>query len=269
MEPTWFETNRSMWDERVPIHVDSDFYDVAGFRRGEETLRDYELEDVGDVSGLSLVHLQCHFGLDTLSWARRGATVTGLDFSQTAIEAARSIAADCDLPARFVTGNVYDAPKLLRTRYDIVYTGLGALCWLPDLERWADVVASLLSPGGMLYVTEFHPFTEMLGDDDFTVEHPYFRDGPAMWDEEGTYAQADVATRCNRSFEWTHPISSVIDTLLDRGFALTRFREMDWTLFARWPFLEKTGRDRYAIPDGKPRIPLMYAARFTLGATRP
>lgn len=157
--------NKALWDERVPIHVASDFYDVTGFKGGGQTLRDFELAEVGDVTGLQLVHLQCHFGLDTLSWARRGAHVTGLDFSEKAIEAARTVADETELQARFVVADVYDAPAVLGETYDIVYTGLGALCWLPDINRWAETVTFLLRPGGFVYLAEFHPFADTLDDE--------------------------------------------------------------------------------------------------------
>lgn len=259
----WFEANRRMWDERVPIHVDGAFYDVDGFRRGRMALQPFEIEDVGDVAGRDLVHLQCHFGLDTLSWARLGARVTGLDFSAPAVAAARRLADELDIRATFVEGNVYDAPALLGRAFDVVYTGLGALCWLPDIERWADVVSALVAPGGIAYVAEFHPLTDMLADHDLTIVRPYFQGAePTVWDEPGTYADLGAATANNRSYEWTHPVSRVIDGLVRRGLTLERFREHDYTLFPRWPFLRREGRDTYRLPEGMPSLPLMYSARF-------
>lgn len=259
----WFDANRRMWDERVPIHVAGPFYDVESFRRGRMSLQPFELEDVGDVAGRDLVHLQCHFGLDTLSWARLGARVTGLDFSAPAVAAARQLAADLGLDATFVEGNVYDAPALLGRAYDIVYTGLGALCWLPDIERWADVIAALVAPGGIAYIAEFHPLTDILADHDLTIVRPYFQGPePTVWDESGTYADLGATTRHNRSYEWTHPVSRVIDGLIRRGLVLERFREHDYTLFPRWPFLRREGHDTYRLPADMPSLPLMYSARF-------
>ncbi len=168
-ESHWFATNRANWDERVGQHLDSPFYDLAGFKQGRCTLRDFDLAMLPDVAGKDLVHLQCHFGLDTLSWARRGARVTGLDFSAPAVAAAQAIALELGIPARFVQANVYDALQALGADFDIVYTGLGALCWLPDLERWADQVEGLLRPGGTLALAEFHPFTDVFGDEDLRV----------------------------------------------------------------------------------------------------
>jgi SAM-dependent methyltransferase len=263
MDAGWFQANRRMWDERVPIHVRSDFYDVEGFLRGAVTLRSFEVDEVGPVTGKDLLHLQCHFGLDTLSWARLGANVTGLDFSAPAIDAARRIADETGLTATFVVGNVYDAPEILGRRFDVVYTGLGALCWLPDIDHWAGVIAALVEPGGLAYIAEFHPITEIFADDDLSVVHPYFQGPePTAWDEPGTYVEADLDTQHNVSYEWTHPIGAVIDALLRRGLVLEHFREHDHTLFRRWPFLVKHGRDTYRLPDGVPSLPLMYSVRF-------
>ena len=189
MPEEWLALNRALWDERVPIHVASDFYDVDAFLAGASTLRSFELEEVGDVAGLTLLHAQCHFGLDTLSWARRGARVTGLDFSEPAIAAARKLAADAGLEAEFVASDVYEAAAALGDRrFDLVYTGLGALNWLPDVERWARVMASLVAPGGRFYLAEFHPFSAVFAEDALTVKYPYFHTEPFMWDEPGTYA---------------------------------------------------------------------------------
>ena len=191
------------------------------------------------------------------------ANVTGLDFSPPAVEFANRLACELGLASRFVEANVYDAVETLGATYDVVYTGLGALCWLPDLERWADVVAQLVRPGGMVYVAEFHPMSDVFGDDDLTVTHPYFQGPePLVWNEPGTYADLDATTSQNHSFEWIQPVSRVIDVLLRRGLVLETFREHDFTLFPRWPFLELTGRDTYRLPAGMPSVPLMYSLRL-------
>src|SRR5215212_7059039 len=173
----WREANRANWDERVPIHVSGEFYDVPSFKEGQERLQPFEIDEVGDVTGKELMHLQCHFGIDTLSWARRGARVTGLDFSAPAVEAARGLASEMGLEATFVRSDVYEAVGATDGRiFDIVYTGRGAIIWLPDIRRWAEVVADLLKPGGFLYLTEFHPFTNVFGYEDFSVVYDYFQD---------------------------------------------------------------------------------------------
>ncbi len=255
------ELNRAWWDERVPIHVASEFYDVEGFRAGGSSLRPFEVEEVGDVADRSLLHLQCHFGLDTLSWARRGARVSGLDFSQPAIEAARALAADTGLDAEFSVADVYDAPAVLGgRRFDVVYTGIGALNWLPDMERWARVVAELLEPGGFLYLSEFHPFTWVFGDDELVVEEDYFQRDAFEFEEGGTYADLEAATSENRTEEWQHTLADVVSAVLGAGLTLELLHEHDLTLTPRWPFLEPCAGG-YRMPAGRPRLPLMFSLR--------
>lgn len=253
--------NRSWWDERVPLHVASDFYDVEAFKSGANTLRPFELEEVGDVSGRSLVHLQCHFGLDTLSWARLGARVTGLDFSTPAIEAARAIAKDTGLESEFVEASLYDAVAALGDRrFDIVYTGLGALNWLPDIRRWAQLVAELVAPGGFLYLSEFHPVEGVFADGDLTVQHDYFQTDPFLFDDPGTYVDRAAPTSHNRTEEWQHTLGDVVSAVIDAGLVVELLHEHDFTLDRRWPFLEE--RDGYFwMPAGRPRLPLLYSLR--------
>jgi SAM-dependent methyltransferase len=250
------------WDERVPIHVRSAFYDVDGFLAGATTLRPFEREEAGDVRGLELVHLQCHFGLDTLSWAREGAEVTGLDFSQPAIEAARELAERARLDARWVAADVHDAARALGGRtFDVVYTGLGALNWLPDARRWAGMVASLLRPGGFLYLAEFHPFADVFAEESLDVKYPYWHEEPLVWEDEGTYADLQAATVHNRTFEWVHGVGEVVTALLEEGLRLELLHEHPYTLFARWPFLWREEGGVYRLPPEVPSLPLMYSLR--------
>jgi SAM-dependent methyltransferase len=264
--PEWLRLNRENWDERVGIHAASEFYDIPAFRAGRSTLRSFEPGEVGDVSGHSLVHLQCHMGQDTLSWARLGAWTVGLDFSEPAIHTARGLAEDVQLAerARFVVSDVYNSAAALRgERFDIVYTGLGALVWLPDLDRWAEVVASLLNPGGFLYLVEFHPLSDMLGDDGRTVEQDYFDSGGQEVDYDYTYTGGPAMTR-TRQVQWQHPLGEVLTALAGAGLRLDFLHERDVTLFRRFPVLESADGE-YRFPAGHPRVPLLYS----LHATRP
>jgi SAM-dependent methyltransferase len=254
------DLNRAFWDERVPIHTASEFYDVEGFKAGREPLEDFELADLGDVNGLSLVHLQCHFGLDTLSWARHGADVTGLDFSAPAIDAARRLAVDIGVDAAFVCADVYDAPEVLGGRsFDIVYVNVGAINWLPDIRRWAGVVSSLLKPGGVLYMKEVHPFSWVFADEGLTVEHDYFWHGNE-WEEPGTYTDPDAPTVHNRTEEWQHPLGDVVNAVIGAGLTLELLGEHDHQQFRQWPFMEQDGFV-YRMPKGTPRLPLMCSLR--------
>lgn len=270
--PRWLSVNQASWDERVPIHTAGDFYDLPAFVAGREALRDFELAEMGDVSGRTLLHLQCHIGTDTLSWARHGAVVTGLDFSEPAVEAARDLAERVGVrDARFVASNVYDALEALEHRtYDVVYTGLGALCWLPDLKAWAAIVAALIKPGGFLYLSEFHPFGDVLAEDGKTVELDYFGAGPRVWDEPGTYADLGAATETTVSVDWLHPIGEVVSVLIEAGLRLEFLHEHDYTLFPRFAMLERDpeGKPEWRRPAGSsaPRIPLMYSLRASKDA---
>ena len=261
---SWLEINQGFWDERVPIHVRGEHHDVDGFLAGGSRLRPFERVELGPVAGTTLVHPQCHFGLDTLSWARQGARVTGVDFSAPAVAAARDIAARVGIEAEFVQANVYDAFDALGGRtFDVVYTGIGALNWLPDIERWASVMAKLLAPGGRFYMVELHPITEVFADTELTVVSSYFDAGPRLYDEPGSYADPDAETRQNRSVEWQHDLGEVVSALADAGMRIELLHEHDFTVTPRLRFLERDADGLYRMPAHRPTLPLMYSIRAT------
>ena len=260
----WREQNRAMWDATLPGHLKSPIYNVEAFRAGALSLQKLEVEDLGDVSGKSLVHLQCHFGLDTLSWARLGAKVTGLDFSGEAMAVARKLADETGLDARFVTADVYDAPSALGETYDIVYTGIGALPWLPDMDRWARVVRDLLKPGGELYLFEFHPLEWMLDEqgDGTRLAYPYFtppegfREGGAVTYAGGYESEADAS-----SVQWNHPLGNVVTALICAGLTITELRELDRNILDTWDGMVQMEDGLYAMPPDRPSLPFMYVLR--------
>ncbi len=260
------EDNRRLWDERVPINVASSFYDLAGFRAGDEDLDQFQLDELGDVAGLELAHVQCHIGLDTLSWARRGARVTGLDFSGPAIETATAIADQLGLDdrAQFVAADALDAASVLGThRFDIVYTGNGALMWLPDIARWAAMVAALLRPGGRLYLAEFHPITDVLDDEHgATVNRDYFTRGARSYDSPGSYADWNAETTHNTATEWHHTLGDVISALAGAGLRIEFVHEHDTIPFQRYAALVADG-NRFRYSDRASRLPLMYSLAAT------
>jgi len=262
----WRELNRAWWDERVPIHVRSELYDVDGFKAGKEQLRDFELRLAGDVAGLRMAHLQCHFGEDTMAWARHGASIVGLDFSQPAVDTANDLASELGLDARFVCSDVYDAVEALGgERFDLLYTGLGALNWLPDLGGWADVVTALIKPGGRLLLAEFHPFSAVFEDDALVVEHGYFDRAPFVWTDAGSYADLTAETASNDTVEYQHTLAGIVTVLLERGHQLRALEEYDHTLFPRFDFLEQ--RDGgFRFPEGTPAVPMMFALTTELPA---
>jgi SAM-dependent methyltransferase len=256
--------NRAMWDERVPIHVSGAFYGVDDFRSDSQRLsvRPFEVDELGDVAGRSLLHLQCHFGLDTLSWARLGAVVTGLDFSGPAVDAARRLAAETVIDAQFVRADLYNAVTALhRRQFDVVYTGKGALVWLPDVERWAQTCAALVAPGGTFYLSEFHPVADMYGWESLELEHSYFARGPLYDDSPGTYADLDAPTVHNASYAWQHPLGTVVTALVAAGLRIEFLHEHPFTLFPRWPFLQRRDDGSFVLPLGMPDLPLMYSLR--------
>lgn len=259
----WRWLNLASWDSRVPVHLASEFYDLAGFRAGAGSLRSYEVAEAGDVAGKRLVHLQCHIGLDTLSWARHGALVTGLDFSGPATSAARALAAELGIDADFVTADVYDAVAALGgQRFDVVYVSIGALVWLPDLPRWAAVVAGLLAHGGFLYLVEGHPVAGILDDaQGSVVARDYFDDQP--WVEDYPYTYTDgPALEHTRSVQFQHQLGQVVTALAGAGLRIDFLHEHDFDVFQRFESLERRGAE-YRYPAGHPRAPLTYSLRAT------
>jgi SAM-dependent methyltransferase len=230
------DLNRASWDERAPAHAASPDYAFDRFVADPEFLSDvvrFDLPRLGDVRGLRGVHLQCHIGTDTISLSRLGARMTGLDFSPAALAEARRLASAVGADVDFVQSDVYGAPEVLGpASYDLVFTGVGALCWLPDIRRWAGVVAALLKPGGRLFLREGHPMLWSLADprEDglLVVEHPYFeRQEPTVFDEGGTYVATDMEFEHNVTHEWNHGLGEVVTALLAEGFELTMLEEHD------------------------------------------
>jgi len=235
-----FAVNHAWWNGVVETHVKSPMYLTQVFREGGDTLHPIESGEIGDVTGKTLVHLQCHFGLDTLSLALRGATVTGLDFSANVLAEARALAKDTGIEARFVESNVYDAPQALGATYDIAYVTWGAINWLPDLHRWARAVAAVLKPGGFLYLLEGHPYALVLdqktADVPLTPAWAYFEPtDPQVIDQDGTYADRNAKLAHTRTHEWAHPISEILGALIEAGLRIEMFHEHDRLAWQLWP----------------------------------
>jgi SAM-dependent methyltransferase len=266
MDADSFAINRAWWDGVVETHVNSSAYLTQAFRDGGDTLHPIESDEIGDVRGKSLVHLQCHFGLDTLSLARRGARVTGLDFAPNAVKAAQALAAEAKIDARFVESNVYDAPAALADSYDIAYVTWGALVWLPDLARWARVVAEVLRPGGFLYLLEGHPMALTLeqkkAEDPLLPGWPYFAHvAPNVIEEEGTYANKAAKLAHTRTHEWAHPLQEIFGALLEAGLQIEMFHEHDRIAWQLWPCLEYDGARMYRLPKDRLPLPLSFSLR--------
>jgi SAM-dependent methyltransferase len=262
----WRGLNRANWDDRVPIHLASSFYDLDGFRAGASTLRPFEAAEAGDVAGKRLVHLQCHVGLDTLSWARRGALVSGLDFSAPAVDAAAALARSLGIDATFVVSDVYDAAAAFPgQRFYIVYTGIGALVWLPDIPRWARVVASLLAPGGFLYLVEGHPVAQVLDDEaaGLVVARDYFFAGPEMSDWSHTYTDGPALEHV-RSVQFQHGLGEIVSALAAAGLRIEFLHEFGFDAFGRFGSLQRRDDGTYWLPPERPRVPMIFSLRASL-----
>jgi SAM-dependent methyltransferase len=262
--------NNVLWDEWTGIHAASEFYDLDGFRRGGVRLSDEEIAEIGDVSGRDLLHLQCHFGIDTLSWARLGARVTGADFSGAAIDLARSLAGELGFPeARFVRSDLYDLPAALDGDFDIVYTSRGALNWLPDVRRWAGVVAHFLRPGGTFYINELHPVANAFEDEgvapgELRLAYPYWEHAePLTFAVQGSYADPTARVAAPVEHTWDHGLGEIVTALIDAGLRIESLREFP---FAAWKldFLVEGPDGRFRLPDGTPgELPLFFSLRAT------
>ena len=255
----YLQVNRDHWNQRTPVHLTSDFYDVEGWLAGKECLREIELNILPQsLAGKSLLHLQCHFGQDTLSLARRGAQVTGVDLSDQAIGAARELSERSGLPGRFINCDLYSLPEHLNEPFDIVYTTYGTIGWLPDLDRWAAIVARYLKPGGQFVFVEFHPMAWLWNEERTGIKYPYFNTEAIVEDTTGSYTDGSESVR-GREISWDHPVSKVINSLLDQGLTLRRFEEYDYSPYTCFDDLIEVGENRYQFKQMPGLIPLTYS----------
>jgi SAM-dependent methyltransferase len=257
--------NRSRWNELTPVHEKSPGYDVAGFKAGRNTIMDLELKEVGDVEGKSLLHLQCHFGLDTLSWARLGAKATGVDFSGEAIKLARKLSKETGIKADFIESDIYLLPEVLKKRYDIVFTSYGVLCWLPDIDKWAQVISHFLKRGGFFYIAEGHPFSTVFDNSakaiKLEVAVPYFYNKkPIKWEPEPDYADGSY-TGSQATYEWMHPIGDVINALIQAGLRIEFVHESPVSFYKAMPFMVQNKNGEWHL-EGDP-IPLVFSIKAT------
>jgi ubiquinone/menaquinone biosynthesis C-methylase UbiE len=266
-----FAANQRLWEAWTAVHAEGDFYDLAGFRAGGIRLTDEEIAAVGDVRGRTLLHLQCHFGIDTLSWARLGARVTGADFSPAAIRLAREIAADIGIEdARFVDSNLYELPEHLDGQFDVVYTSRGVLGWLPDIRSWARVVAHFVKPGGTFYILEAHPVIqafemEGVAPGELRLTYPYWehRD-PLVFDVKGSYADPDADVGEQKEHGWDHGLGEIVTALIDAGLRIESLEEHPYLHWGADFLVEsEPGSGLFVLPPGPGELPLMFSLRAT------
>ena len=263
-----FRANQQTWDSWTIQHEQSPFYDLDGFKAGKDRLRSIELEELDDVAGKSLLHLQCHFGLDTLAWARRGARVTGVDFSERSIELARSLSQQLDIPADFCCARIDQLPDVLSGQFDIVFTSYGVLHWLRDLRRWGEVIAHFLKPNGIFYIVEDHPMMRVFtadAENEIRVANPYFfAEEPERVDSEGSYAAPDSREQ-STFFIWNHSLGEVLNALIGAGLRLEFLHEFPYAARAKFPTMEQGDDHWWRLTRQHGKIPFL----FSLQARKP
>ncbi len=257
-ELNYLQKNKDLWNSRTEHHVGSDFYDVKGFLAGKSSLNQIELVSLGHVKGKSILHLQCHFGQDTISLARMGATVTGVDFSEKAIESAKQLSKDAKAPAEFICCDVYSLVEHLNKTFDIVFTSYGTIGWLPDLGKWAKIVSAFLKPGGKFIFAEFHPAVWMFDNDFEKVAYSYFNVSPIVETETGTYANRDAPIK-REYVGWNHSLSDVFTSLLNNGLQIDVFKEYDYSPYNCFRNTEEFSPGKFRIKSMANRLPMVYS----------
>lgn len=256
----YFEANKVLWNKRTTVHKDSSFYDLAGFRKGATVLTPIELNEVGDVKGKKMLHLQCHFGMDSLDWARRGAKVTGVDLSDNAIAEAIKLNDELGLDAEFICCNVYDLKEHLdqKEQFDIVFTSYGVVGWLPDLDKWAELISYYLKPGGKFYIAEFHPVVWTF-DDDFTHIKYYYENREIIATQsQGTYTDKDADINA-MEYGWNHSLSEVINSLIKHGLTIRLFNEFSYSPYPCFNNIVQGEDGNWRIKGMEGKVPMVYS----------
>lgn len=258
------EINRKLWNDKVDVHVASDFYDVNTFIGGKQVLNTTELDLLGDVAGKSILHLQCHFGQDSIELSRMGAKVTGVDLSDKSIEKAKWLADQCNTDTQFVCCDVYDAPQHIEEQFDIVFTSYGTVGWLPDMNKWAHVIAHFLKPGGTFVFAEFHPVVWMMDYEFSKIEYGYFNTGAIVEEMEGTYTDRNASIK-NTEVSWNHSISEVVESLLQSGIRLESMKEFDYSPYNCFRNTVELAPNKFQIKGLEGKLPMVYALKGRKG----
>ncbi len=256
----YFDKNRESWNRKTAEHFKSDFYDVEKFRESRSSLNSIELEELGDVRGKSLLHLQCHFGLDTLSWAARGAKVTGVDFSEESIKKARQLNSEMGLNAEFICSNIYDLKEHSTDKFDIVFTSYGVIGWLPDLGEWARLINEFLKPGGIFYMVEFHPFIWIYDSEFKKIEYSYFNSSPIEETYTGSYADNKSGNEYT-DYGWNHSISEILNALLNQKFKILHLNEFPYSAYNCFREMEEVEANKWVIKNLSNKVPHMISIK--------
>ncbi|WP_378184255.1 class I SAM-dependent methyltransferase [Aquimarina sp. SS2-1] len=246
----YFKTNAATWDQKVDVHASSDFYNLVSFKNGESSLKKYELNALGNVEGKSMLHLQCHFGQDTLSWSRMGAKCTGVDISEKGIDLARKLNSELKLNAQFFCCNVLDTSYHIKDQFDIVFTSYGVIGWLPDLKPWGHMIAERLKKGGVFYMIEFHPIVWMFDylDDMPKIKYGYHQKEAIYEEYQGTYADLN-SKMVSREYGWNHGLGEVVSSLSEAGLTIEYLREYDQSPYNIFPNLIKNKDGMFESSD--------------------
>jgi 2-polyprenyl-3-methyl-5-hydroxy-6-metoxy-1,4-benzoquinol methylase len=258
MDLNYIDINKKLWNRKTEIHYDSDFYDVNSFIKGRDSLNPVEIELLGDIKGKKVLHLQCHFGQDSISLSRRGAVVTGVDFSENAIEKARNLNNQVGTNVEFIQSDIYKLPENLDEKFDIVYTSYGVIGWLPDMVEWAKIINHFLKPKGKFIIVEFHPIIWMFSYDFKKIEFNYMDSAPIVEELEGTYTDRNAEIK-EESVCWNHGLSTVINSLLKTGLKITDFQEYNDSPYDCFENTVKLEDGKFKIKGLEDKIPMLYS----------
>lgn len=254
----YLNINRKLWNDKTSVHYQSDFYDVKSFINGKDSLNPVEIELLGDISGNSVLHLQCHFGMDSISLSRRCAEVTGIDLSDESIKHARELNEKSGTNVNFILSDVYSLKQNLNQKFDIVFTSYGTVGWLPDMNKWAEVIQHFLKPGGKFIMVEFHPVVWMFDDNFKEIIYKYADVEPIIEEFEGTYANRDAKIK-NQSVSWNHGLATVINALLKKGLVIEGFQEYDYSPYDCFNNTIEIEKGKYQIKGLEEKIPMLYS----------
>lgn len=259
----YLKANKKWWDTVTPIHTKSKLYNLASFKSGKTSLEKTEIIELGSmVKGKTLLHPMCHFGMDTLSWARKGAVVTGVDLSDIAIKYAKQLSKEINIPSTFIVSDFNKLPKILNKKFDIIFMSYGVLCWVTDINKWAKIISHFLKRGGTFYIIELHPFTNILSYD-FKISYNYFDKGPDIDDSQGTYADWNAPIK-SPTYVWSYTISDVINALSQQDLKIEYIHEFPFTMYDQFPgFMEKNKKGQYVLKNKKIQIPLLFSLKAT------
>lgn len=261
----YLQINKESWNKRTEIHLVSEFYDVKGFLEGKSSLNPIELEFLGEISGKSLLHLQCHFGQDTISLSRLGAKTVGVDLSDKAVEAARELAAEDGSDAEFICCDVYDLPDQLDEKFDLVFSSYGTIGWLPDLDKWAKVISHFLNPGGKFVFVEFHPYIWMYDDGLNEIAYSYFKDQPIAETKNSSYTDGEFTEEIE-SIGWNHGLGEVVNSLINNGLIINSLSEYDYSPYGIFAGSEEYEKGKFRVKKFGNKIPLVYSITATKAA---